>query len=40
MAPTDYARIEQAILYLDRNAARQPSLDEVARAVRLSPYPF
>lgn len=40
MVSTDYARIEQAILYLDRNAARQPSLDEVARAARLSPYHF
>jgi len=40
MISTDYARIEQAILYLDRHAERQPSLDEVARAVRLSPYHF
>jgi AraC family transcriptional regulator of adaptative response/methylated-DNA-[protein]-cysteine methyltransferase len=36
----DYQRIEQAILFLDRNARRQPGLDEVAHAVRLSPFHF
>ncbi len=40
MASTGYARIEQAILYLDRHAGRQRSLGEVARAARLSPYHF
>jgi AraC family transcriptional regulator, regulatory protein of adaptative response / methylated-DNA-[protein]-cysteine methyltransferase len=40
MTTGDYPRIEQAILYLDEHAERQPSLDEVARAARLSPYHF
>ncbi len=40
MASHDYARMEQAILYLDRHAERQPGLDEVAHAARLSPYHF
>ena len=40
MATRDYARMEQAILYLDEHAERQPGLDEVAHAARLSPYHF
>ncbi|MFI5400238.1 MAG: bifunctional transcriptional activator/DNA repair enzyme AdaA [SAR324 cluster bacterium] len=40
MVTQDYVRMEQAIRYLDANAERQPGLDEVAHAVRLSPYHF
>jgi AraC family transcriptional regulator of adaptative response/methylated-DNA-[protein]-cysteine methyltransferase len=40
MVTHDYARMEQAIRYLDANAERQPGLDEVAHASRLSPYHF
>jgi len=40
MRPSDYRRIEQAILFLDRNFRRQPDLSEVARAVGLSEYHF
>lgn len=40
MATQDYVRMEQAIRYLDANADRQPGLDELAHAVRLSPYHF
>jgi AraC family transcriptional regulator of adaptative response/methylated-DNA-[protein]-cysteine methyltransferase len=36
----DYRRIEQAIMFVDRNAARQPSLDEIAREVHLSEFHF
>ncbi len=36
----DYHRIEQAILFLDRNAGRQPRLSEIARSVNLSTYHF
>lgn len=36
----DYARIEQAILYLEENFRQQPSLDEIAQAVHLSKYHF
>jgi AraC family transcriptional regulator of adaptative response/methylated-DNA-[protein]-cysteine methyltransferase len=36
----DYHRIEQAIRYLDSSAPAQPSLDDVARHVGLSPYHF
>lgn len=36
----DYKRIEKAILYLEKNAHRQPDLKEVARAVNLSEYHF
>lgn len=36
----DYRRIEQAILYLDANRDRQPSLKEVADSVHLSEYHF
>ncbi|MBN2387324.1 MAG: methylated-DNA--[protein]-cysteine S-methyltransferase [Anaerolineales bacterium] len=36
----DYRRVEQAILYLERNARRQPDLAEVAAHVGLSEYHF
>ncbi len=36
----DYRRIEQAILYLDANYDRQPSLKETAASVHLSEYHF
>ena len=40
MLVTDYARIEQAILYLEANFQRQPSLKEVADHVGLSEFHF
>lgn len=40
MAQSDAARVEQAICYLDRHYRDQPTLDDVARAVGLSPYHF
>jgi AraC family transcriptional regulator of adaptative response/methylated-DNA-[protein]-cysteine methyltransferase len=36
----DYQRIAQAIRFLEENFRRQPSLDEVAAAVHLSPFHF
>jgi len=36
----NYTRIERAIRYLAENVTRQPSLDEVAEAVSLSPFHF
>jgi AraC family transcriptional regulator of adaptative response/methylated-DNA-[protein]-cysteine methyltransferase len=36
----NYKRIEQAILYLEKNFQRQPELDEVAAIVHLSPFHF
>ncbi|UYZ59950.1 bifunctional transcriptional activator/DNA repair enzyme AdaA [Hymenobacter latericus] len=36
----DYQRIAQAIRYLEANFRQQPSLDEVAEAVCLSPFHF
>lgn len=36
----DYARIEQVIYYLERNASRQPSLNEIADHIHLSEYHF
>jgi AraC family transcriptional regulator, regulatory protein of adaptative response / methylated-DNA-[protein]-cysteine methyltransferase len=36
----NYARIEQAIKYLEENFRRQPELDEVAEKVHLSPFHF
>lgn len=36
----DYTRIEKAIRFLDRRRREQPSLDEVAREVHLSPFHF
>lgn len=35
--PSDYARVEQAIAWIDRHAARQPGLANLARAIGLSP---
>ncbi|AKQ64085.1 ADA regulatory protein / Methylated-DNA--protein-cysteine methyltransferase [Myxococcus hansupus] len=40
MASSDYARIEQAILYLDAHALEQPSLEDAAAHVGLSPFHF
>ncbi|HEY3489082.1 MAG TPA: methylated-DNA--[protein]-cysteine S-methyltransferase [Candidatus Deferrimicrobiaceae bacterium] len=40
MAASDYARIEQAIRFLETNFRRQPGLDEVAAAAGLSPFHF
>lgn len=40
MRPSDYRRVEQAILFLDRNFRRQPGLAEVAHAAGLSEYHF
>jgi AraC family transcriptional regulator of adaptative response/methylated-DNA-[protein]-cysteine methyltransferase len=37
---TDYERIEKAIVYLKENFKAQPSLDEVAQQVYLSPFHF
>ena len=36
----DYARIEKAILYLEKNFREQPDLRQVARSVNLSEYHF
>lgn len=36
----NYQRIEEAILYLEKNFQRQPELDEVAEKVHLSPFHF
>lgn len=36
----DYLRIEQAILYLEKNFREQPTLGEIARSVNLSEYHF
>ncbi len=36
----NYARIEQAIQYLEKNFLRQPALEEVAEEVHLSPFHF
>jgi AraC family transcriptional regulator of adaptative response/methylated-DNA-[protein]-cysteine methyltransferase len=36
----NYQRIEQAILFLEKNFLRQPELDEVAEKVHLSPFHF
>lgn len=37
-AAENYQRIEQAILYLEQNFRRQPSLDEMAEHLHLSPF--
>jgi AraC family transcriptional regulator of adaptative response/methylated-DNA-[protein]-cysteine methyltransferase len=37
---TDYQRIEKAILFLEKNFQRQPSLKEIAESVYLSEYHF
>jgi len=39
-ASEDYARIEKAILFLEKNFRRQPDLKEVAQSVHLSEYHF
>lgn len=39
-ANLDYARVEEAIRYLDENLRQQPDLDELAAAAGLSPYHF
>lgn len=39
-ASQDYRRIEQAILFLQENHRRQPSLEEMAASVHLSKYHF
>ncbi len=36
----NYRRIEEAILYLEKNFQRQPELEEVAEKVHLSPFHF
>lgn len=36
----DYQRIAKAITYIKEHSAEQPSLDEIAKAVHLSPYHF
>ena len=36
----DYQRIEQAILFLEKNVHRRPDLKEIARSVHLSEYHF
>lgn len=36
----DYARIEQVIYYLEKNAYRQPNLIEIAESIHLSEYHF
>jgi AraC family transcriptional regulator of adaptative response/methylated-DNA-[protein]-cysteine methyltransferase len=40
MAPSDAKRIADAITFLEQHYRRQPSLEEVAAAVGLSPYHF
>ncbi|MBI3220408.1 MAG: methylated-DNA--[protein]-cysteine S-methyltransferase [Bacteroidetes bacterium] len=36
----NYQRIEQAIIYLEKNFQQQPELDDVAEKVHLSPFHF
>ena len=40
MEKSDYRRIAQAIGYLEQHVLEQPSLDEVAEHIGLSPYHF
>ena len=40
MENPDYRRIEQAIGYLEKHVLEQPSLDEIAEHIGLSPYHF
>ena len=40
MNDLDYARVEKAILFLDRHGASQPRLENVARHVGLSTFHF
>ncbi len=37
---TDYKRVARAINYINEHSKEQPSLDEIAAAVHLSPYHF
>ncbi len=37
---SDFQLVEKALLYLEENAAAQPSLDDVAEYIGLSPYHF
>src|SRR5699024_41315 len=36
----DYQRIAKAITYIKEHSTEQPSLDEIAKAIHLSPYHF
>lgn len=38
--PSDYARIERAIRFIDAHATQQPTLEEVAASTGLSPFHF
>lgn len=40
MSTPDYQRIEQAISFIERQAQRQPSLEEIAAHIGLSPFHF
>jgi AraC family transcriptional regulator of adaptative response/methylated-DNA-[protein]-cysteine methyltransferase len=40
MPASDYARIERAIHFIEANARRRPSLDEIAAGSGLSPFHF
>lgn len=40
MSGTDYEKIEKAIMFLEENSLDQPTLDEAAVHVNLSPYYF
>ncbi len=35
---TDYERIEAAVHFVERNVRKQPTLDEIASEIGLSPY--
>jgi AraC family transcriptional regulator of adaptative response/methylated-DNA-[protein]-cysteine methyltransferase len=37
---SDYARIEQAIVFITNNVANQPSLEDIAQHLHLSPFHF
>src|ERR671931_1846382 len=38
--PSDYARIERAIRFIDAHATDQPTLEEIAASTGLSPFHF
>lgn len=40
MTMTDYKRVARAIQYINEHSTEQPDLEEIARAVHLSPYHF
>ncbi len=40
MTGTDYQKMEKAIRFLEENSEEQPTLDEIARYVGLSPFHF